>query len=130
VFGREESTSGVGAEAPQDLGIRGHRRGALMSMDKKWCEHSLLPPITTLGRTVGVGGGRNRGQDCRRSTCAHDDGAQHGPSLPLLLHLPGAVHHGRLGQQLHCDATRARFTAPASGLPWLLVLEAQSAEVG
>lgn len=51
VFGREESTSGVGAEAPQDLGIRGRRRGALMSMDKKWCEHSLLPPITTLGRT-------------------------------------------------------------------------------
>jgi hypothetical protein len=31
--------------------------------------------------------------------------------LPLLLHLPGAVHHGCLGQQLHCGATRARFTA-------------------
>jgi hypothetical protein len=31
--------------------------------------------------------------------------------LLLLLHLPEAVHHGRLGQQLHCGATRARFTA-------------------
>ena len=59
----------------------------------------------------GVGGGRNRGHGCRGSTRAHDEGVQHGLSLPLLLHLPGAVHHGRLGQQLHCGATRARFTA-------------------
>jgi len=52
VFGREESTSGVGAEAPQDLGIRGRRRGALMSMDKKWCEHYFPQSQRWVGHTT------------------------------------------------------------------------------
>jgi hypothetical protein len=77
----------------------------------------------------GVGGGRNRGHGCRGSTRAHDEGVQHGLSLPLLLHLPGASTTGALVNS-SIAARRGRGSQPyASGLPQILVPEAQSAEV-
>jgi hypothetical protein len=138
VFGREESTSGVGVEAPQDLGIRGRRRGALMSMDKKWCEHSLLPPITTLGRTVG---GSEIEAGAALAVGKIGDKTVGDPPVPTTME-PSMDPRCRcffiFSEQSTTSALVSSSIAtrrgrgsqpPTSGLPWLLVLEAQSAEV-